>query len=125
MSSPPTHVSRSAEPSTTSGDGGLVLRLYIEPQFSYVTDSLIYGSLSGSTLRTIDQYDFSTGAYSRLLDLDSLVPACPARTSAAWHRAAAPSSASGVYLGSGTTTTETGLLWAVKASPLRAPIVAV
>src|SRR6266540_2212011 len=72
MSSPPTHVSRSAEPSTTSGDGGLVLRLYIEPQFSYVTDSLIYGSLSGSTLRTIDQYDFSTGAYSRLLDLDSL-----------------------------------------------------
>jgi hypothetical protein len=62
---------------STSGDGGLVLRFYIEPEFSHVSDSLIYGSVSGqpgATLRTIDQYDFSTGAYSRLLDLDTLVP---------------------------------------------------
>jgi hypothetical protein len=63
---------------TATGDGGLVLKFYIEPQFSYVSGSRIYGSLSagvnGSTLRTIDQYDFSTGLYTRLLDLDTLVP---------------------------------------------------
>ena len=62
---------------TTSGDGGLVLRFYIEPTFSYVNDSQIYGSLggvSGATLHTIDQYDFTTGAYTRLLDLETLVP---------------------------------------------------
>jgi len=52
------------------------LRFYIEPQFSYVNDSLIYGSVNtaGASLRTIDQYDFGTGAYTRLLDLDALVP---------------------------------------------------
>jgi hypothetical protein len=52
------------------------LRFYIEPQFSYLNDSLIYGSVntSGASLRTIDQYDFATGAYTRLLDLDTLVP---------------------------------------------------
>ena len=62
---------------SASGDGGLVLKFYIEPQFSYVNDSLIYGSLGGvigATLRTIDQFDFSTGSYTRLLDLDTLVP---------------------------------------------------
>lgn len=52
------------------------LRFYIEPQFSYINDSVIYGSVTGSgaSLRTIDQYDFGSGAYSRLLDLDTLVP---------------------------------------------------
>lgn len=62
---------------TASGDGGLVLRFYIEPEFSRVSDSLIYGStsgLAGSTLRTIDQFNLSTGAYTRLLDLDAVVP---------------------------------------------------
>ncbi|HEY2431026.1 MAG TPA: hypothetical protein VGI12_00020 [Vicinamibacterales bacterium] len=61
---------------TTTGDGGLVLKFYVEPQFSYVNDSIIYGSYSGtgSTLHTIDQYDFSTGLYTRLLDLDTLEP---------------------------------------------------
>jgi hypothetical protein len=58
------------------GDGGFVLRFYIEPTFSYVTDGVIYGSFTGpgATLRTIDQYDFASGAYTRLLDLDTLVP---------------------------------------------------
>jgi len=62
---------------SASGDGGMVLKFYIEPQFSYFNDSLIYGSLtgvSGATLRTLDQYDFSTGLYTRLIDLDALVP---------------------------------------------------
>jgi WD40-like Beta Propeller Repeat len=51
------------------------LRFYIEPEFSYVHDALIYGSVTGpgASLRTIDQYDFSTRAYTRLLDLDTLV----------------------------------------------------
>ena len=61
---------------TTTGDGGMVLKFYIEPQFSYVSDSIIYGSYNGagSTLHTIDQYDFSSGLYTRLMDLDALVP---------------------------------------------------
>jgi hypothetical protein len=56
------------------GDGGMVLRFYIEPQFSYVQPGVVYGAASGGSLRTIDQFDFSTGAYTRLLDLDALVP---------------------------------------------------
>lgn len=61
---------------TPDGEGGFVLRFYIEPTFSYVTDGVVYGSATGpgATLRTIDQYDFAAGAYSRLLDLDALVP---------------------------------------------------
>lgn len=61
---------------TAGGAGGLILEFYIEPTFSRVTDSRIYGSYSGSgaTLRTIDEYDFGTGGYVRLLDLDQIVP---------------------------------------------------
>ncbi len=70
-----TGVARRIQPSTT-GDGGLVIRTAVEPQFSYVDDNIIYGSLNtpGSTLRTIDRYDFSTGVYSRVIDLDTVVP---------------------------------------------------
>ncbi|HMC77698.1 MAG TPA: Ig domain-containing protein, partial [Vicinamibacterales bacterium] len=59
---------------SASGAGGLVLNFYIEPQFSYVRDSIIYGSVVGGSLRTVDQYDFSIAVYSRLVDLDALVP---------------------------------------------------
>ena len=48
------------------------LRFYIEPQFSYVEDSLIYGSVSGGSLHTIDQYDVGTGRYTQLLDLETV-----------------------------------------------------
>ena len=60
---------------TPDGEGGLILQFYIEPQFSYVTNSQIYGSYNGpgGTRRTIDQYDFATGAYTTLADLDALV----------------------------------------------------
>ena len=59
---------------SASGNGGQVLSFYIEPQFSYVSDSIVYGSYSGSgaTLHTIDQYDFTAQAYTRLLDLDAI-----------------------------------------------------
>lgn len=52
------------------------LRFYMEPQFSFVNNSVIYGSLTapGASLRTIDQYDFGSGEYTRLLDLDTLAP---------------------------------------------------
>lgn len=50
------------------------LRFYVEPQFSNVNDSVIYGSATGGSLRTIDQYDFGTHEYTRLLDLDALIP---------------------------------------------------
>lgn len=58
------------------GEGGLVLRFYNEPHFSYTTPGVIYGSFSGSgaSLRTIDAYDFSRNAYERILDLEQLVP---------------------------------------------------
>jgi hypothetical protein len=61
---------------TASGDGGLVLRFYVEPQFSYVSDSIIYGTMSGAgaNYRSVDQYDFTTGAYTRLIDLETVVP---------------------------------------------------
>jgi len=63
------------QPSAT-GAGGLTLKFFNEAQFSYVSDRQIYATYNGSgaTLRTIDQYDFSTGVYTRLLDLDTLVP---------------------------------------------------
>jgi hypothetical protein len=58
----------------SDGDGGLVLRFYIEPHFSYVSDQLIYGSVNttGSSLRTIEQFDFSTRKYTTLVDLDTV-----------------------------------------------------
>src|SRR5579864_8585287 len=39
-------------------------RPYIEPEFSYVTDTAIYGAYNGpgTNLRQIDQFDVTTGA---------------------------------------------------------------
>src|SRR4030095_10463357 len=70
-----TGAARRIQPSG-AGDGGMVLKFYIEPQFSYVDDAIIYGSANGvgSTKRTIDQYDFRTGAYTTILNLDAIVP---------------------------------------------------
>lgn len=61
---------------TTTGNGGFVLATYVEPQFSYVEDSIIYVAYSGSgtNLHTIDQYDFSTGTYTALMNLETIVP---------------------------------------------------
>ena len=44
------------EPATGRSSPLDSLRFYIEPQFSYVNDSVIYGSVSGGSLHTIDQY---------------------------------------------------------------------
>jgi hypothetical protein len=58
---------------TSTGDGGLTLGFYVEPQFSLVNPNLIYGAVTGTNNRTIGQYDFSTGAYSTVVNLDTLV----------------------------------------------------
>jgi hypothetical protein len=55
-------------------EGGLTLRFYIEPHFSYLDPAIIYGSSSGGSLHTIDQYDFNSSEYTQLLDLERLVP---------------------------------------------------
>src|SRR5262245_51771858 len=60
---------RRLQPSST-GDGGLTLRFFNEPVFSYVTPGVAYGTFSGSgsNLRSVDQYDFATGLYFQLLN---------------------------------------------------------
>jgi hypothetical protein len=65
------HASRLAP--SADGDGGLTLRFFNEPTFSYLTPGVAYGTYSGANLRSVDQYDFRSGQYSQLLDLDSLV----------------------------------------------------
>jgi regulation of enolase protein 1 (concanavalin A-like superfamily) len=56
-----------------TGNGGLTLGFNVEPQFSLVNPNVIYGVVSGGNNRTISQYDFQTGVYSPLLNLDSVV----------------------------------------------------
>ncbi|PYR36045.1 MAG: hypothetical protein DMF93_20620, partial [Acidobacteria bacterium] len=56
-----------------SGNGGLTLAFYVEPQFSLTSPNIIYGIASGGNNRTIKQYDFTTGAYTTILDLDTVV----------------------------------------------------
>jgi hypothetical protein len=59
-----------------AGDGGLTLRFFNEPTFSYLIPGVAYGTFSGtgSNLRSIDQYDFDTGQYLQLINLDTLAP---------------------------------------------------
>lgn len=61
---------------TASGDGGWIVPTYIEPEFSSVTDTVIYGSYNGpgTNLHQIDQFDVTTGATTQLIDLETLVP---------------------------------------------------
>jgi hypothetical protein len=56
-------------------DGGLILRFFGEPEFSFLDDSL-FGVYSGqgANLRTIAAYNFAQNAYTPLLDLDGVVP---------------------------------------------------
>ena len=57
-----------------AGDGGLQLNFYVEPQFSSTKPGVIYGVYGGGDLRTIYQYDLVAGAYTPVLDLDTVVP---------------------------------------------------
>ena len=60
---------------TAYGDGGLTVPSYIEPQFSYVTDTVIYGAYNGpgNDLHQISQFDLSTGVSTPIIDLETLV----------------------------------------------------
>ena len=61
-------------PSSTD-DGGLTLRFFSEPTFSYVKPGVLYGAYNGtgSNLRSIDEFDLGTGIYRQILNLDTLV----------------------------------------------------
>jgi len=54
-----------------SGDGGLTLLFINEPEFSANNPNVVYGVAGG--LHKIAQYDFSTSAYSTVIDLDTVV----------------------------------------------------
>jgi len=64
-----------ANGSVAGPNGGLLLQLGGEPQFSFVDKNSIYGVYdgSGANLRTISRYSFLTGQYTLLLNLDTLV----------------------------------------------------
>jgi hypothetical protein len=57
-----------------TGDGGLQLNFYVEPQFSSTKPGVIYGIYAGGDLRTVYQYDLAAGTYTPVLDLDTVVP---------------------------------------------------
>ncbi len=59
---------------SAEGDGGLTLRFFNEPTFSYITPGVAYGTYNGagSNLHSVDQYDFYSGEYSQLLNLETL-----------------------------------------------------
>lgn len=59
-------------PSAPNENGGLTLTFYTEPQFSLVDPNVIYGG-GGSNNRTILSYNFSTGVYSTIVNLDDIV----------------------------------------------------
>jgi len=59
-------------PSAPNENGGLTLTFYTEPQFSLVNPDVIYGG-GGSNGRTILSYNFNTGAYTTVVNLDNIV----------------------------------------------------
>lgn len=59
------------QPSGTD-NGGFTLTFYVEPQFSLVNPDVIYGA-GGNNNRTIQAYDFSTGIYTTVVNLDTIV----------------------------------------------------
>ena len=69
---PSTMTASRIQPAAT-GNGGLALSFYGEPQFSLVNPTVLYGTMRGGNNRTIAQYDFQTGAYSTVVNLDTLV----------------------------------------------------
>ncbi|HUK33045.1 MAG TPA: hypothetical protein VLV86_03980 [Vicinamibacterales bacterium] len=69
----PATMSVSRFPSTVQdGNGGLTLAFYVESQFSLVNPDVIYGG-GGSNNRTILSYSFSSGTYTPIVDLDTVV----------------------------------------------------
>ena len=59
-------------PSSTD-EGGLTLRFYIEPHYSLNMPGHMFGA-TGWARRTIDEYDLNTDTYTHLLNLDDVMP---------------------------------------------------
>lgn len=61
---------------TSSGDGGLVVASQTEPQFSFASPNILYVTRqdSGNDWPIIATFDFSTGAYTDLLNLGEAAP---------------------------------------------------
>ena len=59
-------------PSSTD-EGGLTLRFYIEPHYSLNMPGHMFGA-TGWARRTIDEYDLNTDTYTQLLNLDDVMP---------------------------------------------------
>ena len=68
----PSTMTASRFPSAPNENGGLTLAFYTEPQFSLVNPNVIYGG-GGSNLHTILSYNFSTGTYSTIVNLENIV----------------------------------------------------
>jgi len=64
---------------STTGDGGLVIVSHTEPQFSFVSPNILFGTDQDSTndWPIVRQYDFSTGLYTNLLNLGTVAPIAP------------------------------------------------
>jgi Fibronectin type III domain len=57
----------------STGNGGLTMRFYGEPQFSLANPNAIYGVLSGGNNHTIAKYDFTANTYATVVDLETFV----------------------------------------------------
>lgn len=58
-----------------TGDGGLMLQMGGEPEFSFIDPATVFGAFNGpgANNRTIAAYDFARNSYTPLLDLDNVV----------------------------------------------------
>jgi hypothetical protein len=61
---------------TSSGDGGLLIASQAEPQFSFVSPTIVYVTRQDSTndWPIVRQFDLATGSYSDLLELGLTAP---------------------------------------------------
>lgn len=61
---------------TSTGAGGLTIYSNAEPQFSFVSPNVLYGTVQDSSndWPIIRQYNFATGSYTNLLNLGSVAP---------------------------------------------------
>jgi hypothetical protein len=67
---------------TGTGDGGLLIQSQVEPQFSFVAPNIIFASTRDQTepihdFPVVHKFDFSTGAYTIMLNLRTVTPVDP------------------------------------------------
>ena len=91
-----------------TGNGGLLVSSQVEPQFSFVSRDIIYGTTRDQTVPVgegdypvVHKFDFSTGMYTTLLNLRTVTPGLQpdTYTGALSSSAAAPEKVSVMYGG--------------------------